>query len=129
MEYQNKPHHWRSYKVGDWNFVFEFNVSQLLINSHTLKYEVTRNTSLTLCIFDVFSTTQWICFSTLIEKRNFIGIFEICGKFFAQMFDKSTLSLVRLHTQLLSSTNVFLSIFLIYFMGSVIGAFKLSLES
>jgi len=45
------------------------------------------------------------------------------------MFDKSTLSLVRLHTQLLSSANVFLSIFLIYFMGSVIGAFELSLES
>ena len=108
MEYQNNPHHWRSYKVVAWNFVSEFNVSQLLINSLTLKHEVTRNTSLTLCIFDVFSTIQWICFSTLIKKRNFIGIFEKCGKFFAQIFDKSTLSLVRLHTQLLSSSNVFI---------------------
>jgi len=71
MECQNNPHHWRSYKVGAWNFVFKFNVSQLLINSHTLKHEVSRNTSLTLCTFDEFSTTQWICFSTLIKKMWF----------------------------------------------------------
>jgi len=31
------------------------------------------------------------------------------------MFDKSKLSLVRLHTQLLSSTNVFLSNFIYMF--------------
>jgi len=74
-------------------------------------------------------TSTAIIFPPSLKKFNFIGIFEKCGKFFAQMFDKSTLSLVRLHTQLLSSTNVFLSYFLIYFMGSVIGAFELSLES